>query len=355
MKLSYLGYLGFGGLLGFWEGRFFSLFFLFLLFLADIFPKRGKGLLKIILLFIITAAFISISYFNIMPLTIILYAIPLWMVGFLSVTAFYPPDRNYPTADVMNIIRDPFTKESLEFNEENMEIINHNNGALYRIMNNIPVMMDESKLNGLNKKYSAFYDKFAVFYDISQKMIYSVFYGGEKRKRMEFLTKLEIKAGDTVLETSCGTGGNLHYLPKNAAYFGLDISKGMLSVCLRNLRRWGKKAFLVQGEAENLPYNDASFDAVIHYGGINFFNDKKKAIDEMIRVAKPGARLLVADETEQVAEASKGIPGLEGIYSNKGYDKINVPTDLIPRQMQDIKCDILFDGTIYCITFKKPL
>jgi ubiquinone/menaquinone biosynthesis C-methylase UbiE len=215
--------------------------------------------------------------------------------------------------------------------------------------------MDEGKLEGMNRKYASIYDKFAAFYDLSQKIIYTVFYGGEKRKRMQFLRKLEVRDGETVLETSCGTGGNFHYLPKGAFYHGMDISAGMLAICLKNLNRWGRKAFLVRAEAENLPYKNGSFDVVFQYGGFNFFNDRKKALNEMIRVARPGARLMIADETEQVASASKGLPCIGNIYTNKGYGSIYAPVDMIPEEMENVKCDILFDGTIYCITFRKPL
>lgn len=49
--------------------------------------------------------------------------------------------------------------------------------------------------------------------------------------------------------------------------------------------------------AEDLPFADNSFDIVYHIGGINFFNDKAKAMQEMLRVAKPGTKILIADET----------------------------------------------------------
>ena len=53
---------------------------------------------------------------------------------------------------------------------------------------------------------------------------------------------------------------------------------------------------LLLGNGEQLPVEDETFDGVFHVGGINFFNDKKSAIDEMIRVAKSGARILIADD-----------------------------------------------------------
>lgn len=62
-----------------------------------------------------------------------------------------------------------------------------------------------------------------------------------------------------------------------------------------------RSAELFQGEAERLPFRDAIFD-VVFVGSINFFNDRVRAIAETIRVAKPGTKIVIGDETEKVAK-----------------------------------------------------
>ncbi len=52
---------------------------------------------------------------------------------------------------------------------------------------------------------------------------------------------------------------------------------------------------LVEGEAAHLPFTGHAFDAVLHHGGIAEFGDKKGAIQEMMRVAKPGAKIVICD------------------------------------------------------------
>ena len=90
----------------------------------------------------------------------------------------------------------------------------------------------------------------------------------------------------------------------------------MLAHCQTNLRRWGLQADLYQGNAESLPFADSSFNVVFHVGGINFFNDRALAIGEMIRVARPGSLLLIADETEKhVQEVYEKAPG--GLYKDR--------------------------------------
>ena len=164
---------------------------------------------------------------------------------------------------------------------------------------------------------------------------------------------LEVKPGNSVLETSVGTGLNFRYLPSGVQLSGLDLSPEMLANCQVNLRRWKMDANLYLCNAESLPFADSSFDVVFHVGGINFFNDRGKAIREMIRVAKPGSLLLIADETEkhvkEVYEKSLG-----GYYRNR-KEAVCAPVDLVPAEMEDVRLEPLKNGMFYALTFRKPL
>jgi ubiquinone/menaquinone biosynthesis C-methylase UbiE len=178
--------------------------------------------------------------------------------------------------------------------------------------------------------------------------------GDDRQMRIEYLQELEIKEGDRVLEVSIGTGSNLRYLPSGCEYYGLDISLGMLKRCQRNVRAWGQKAELFHGCAEYLPFADDSFDVVFHAGGIKFFNDKRRAIAEMIRVAKPGSKLVIMDQAEKLAEDVLRVPIARQFF--KGLKEMTVaPIDLVPAEMLDLRLDPVFNGGCYCLQFRKPL
>ena len=83
---------------------------------------------------------------------------------------------------------------------------------------------------------------------------------------------------------------------KTIDFVGADISIGMLKQCKKKYSR-KTNLTLVNCCGEDLPFKDNQFDIVFHVGGINFFNDKELAVKEMIRVAKPNTKLLIADET----------------------------------------------------------
>jgi ubiquinone/menaquinone biosynthesis C-methylase UbiE len=156
-----------------------------------------------------------------------------------------------------------------------------------------------------------------------------------------------------ILEVSIGTGANLRLLPLDAEIHGIDLSMGMLRACRRNLRRQHRDATLYQGEAERLPFRDNSFDLVFHVGGINFFSDRRRALAEMLRVARPGTKVIVSDETEKVvAGLYRRIPFINRFYRNRTAHVIS-PDRLLPSGTQDLHLTSANRNRIYCLTFRK--
>jgi ubiquinone/menaquinone biosynthesis C-methylase UbiE len=165
---------------------------------------------------------------------------------------------------------------------------------------------------------------------------------------------VKVRAGDRVLEVSVGTGGNVWFLPKDADYYGLDISWGMLRQCQRNARKYGREIELVCGSAEHLPFKDTLFGCVFHVGGINFFNDKARAIQEMIRVAKEGTRIVIVDEEEVVVKTTyQRFPIVRRYFQNR-KEAVSAPVDLVPPTMRDLRVEQTLDKRLYILSFVKP-
>jgi ubiquinone/menaquinone biosynthesis C-methylase UbiE len=158
------------------------------------------------------------------------------------------------------------------------------------------------------------------------------------------------------LSVSIGTGRDLKNLSnKNAQYFGIDITRAMLKRCHKKNKKYGFDLFLFNGNAESLPFKDESFDFVYHNGGINFFNNKTNAINEMIRVAKSGTRIFISDETEKLVKDLYDKSDKSRKYYKTRKDAVTMPIDLIPSGMQNIESDdTLFNNQYYFISFKKP-
>jgi len=252
-------------------------------------------------------------------------------------------------------LRSPFTGSPLAVTRvRGNEILTSPSGERFSIRNGIPVFLQPQDLTGDNGKYNHLYETIGGFYDDTQR-VFAAFRGLELDSYFEnYMNLLEAKPGDAVLETSVGTGLNFKYLPPGVKLSGLDLSGEMLANCQSNLRRWGMEADLYLGNAESLPFADASFDVVYTAGAINFFNDRAKAIREMIRVAKPGSLLMVEDETEKYVQGTyEKMPGSGQLYKNR-KQPVTVPIDLIPPEMEEVQLHMLKDDKFYAITFRKP-
>ncbi len=153
-----------------------------------------------------------------------------------------------------------------------------------------------------------------------------------------------------------GTGQQLLNLKNHGVeghFFGNDISYGMLRKCRKNLKKWGIDAGLVQGNAEALPFRDGFFDVVFHVGGFNFFNNKEKAVGEMIRAAKPGAKLYIVDESDSVRDK----PGIIANIISRFLPEREVfapPVKFVPHDMRELKEYSLMDGSFWMVSFQKP-
>jgi len=98
--------------------------------------------------------------------------------------------------------------------------------------------------------------------------------------------------GQRVLDLAAGTGTSSEpYADGGIDVVACDFSEGMLQVG----RRRRPDIDFVQGDAMNLPFEDESFDAATISFGLRNVQDPDKALREMLRVVKPGGRLVVAE------------------------------------------------------------
>lgn len=98
-----------------------------------------------------------------------------------------------------------------------------------------------------------------------------------------------------VLEVAVGTGLNLPFYPAGIRLTGVDRSVAMLDAARTKAVMLGQTPQLVTGVAEDLPFEDASFDTVVCTFALCGFADDRRALLEMVRVLRPGGRLLLAD------------------------------------------------------------
>ena len=101
--------------------------------------------------------------------------------------------------------------------------------------------------------------------------------------------------GPRVLEVSFGTGHLLTRYPGDLEVHGVDLNRRMVETARANLQRTGSRARLVRGNVERLPYRDGVFDSVVSTMAFSGYPDGERALDELLRVLRPGGRLAIVD------------------------------------------------------------
>ncbi|SON63805.1 Phthiotriol/phenolphthiotriol dimycocerosates methyltransferase [Mycobacterium simulans] len=111
-------------------------------------------------------------------------------------------------------------------------------------------------------------------------------------------------AGKKVLEVSCGAGGGASYIARNlgpASYTGLDLNPASINLCRERHKVPGLD--FVQGDAQDLPFPDETFDAVINVEASHQYPDFRGFLAEVTRVLRPGGHFLYADSRRPAAVA----------------------------------------------------
>ena len=108
-------------------------------------------------------------------------------------------------------------------------------------------------------------------------------------------TQVDLR-GKQVLEVSCGHGGGASFLTRTlhpARYTGLDLNPTGIAFCRQRHQVAGLD--FVPGDAENLPFPDATFDAVLNVEASHCYPHFERFLAEVARVLKPGGHFLYAD------------------------------------------------------------
>ncbi len=148
-----------------------------------------------------------------------------------------------------------------------------------------PTAFLADKLRALN-----FYRVFSAAYDILNPHLYT------DSMRAEAVSLFSHSAHLRVLDVGCGTGyTTVGILDGSDAceVIGLDMNPRQLHRAAQKLKPERVRTSLSRGDAENLPFQDATFDAVVSVGAVEYFPDPEKALSEMARVAKANGKVVV--------------------------------------------------------------
>jgi ubiquinone/menaquinone biosynthesis C-methylase UbiE len=136
-------------------------------------------------------------------------------------------------------------------------------------------------------------DFFVRFMDEAQKP------PGIQASKQRMLDRAALSAGDAVLDVGCGPGDDLFAIANLVGpagrLVGLDASEVMIAEARRRAAKRGLHVRFEIGDATALPFADGAFDLCRAARVLEHLADPRKALAEMVRVTRPGGRIVVFD------------------------------------------------------------
>jgi len=116
----------------------------------------------------------------------------------------------------------------------------------------------------------------------------------------ELCEAVDVLPGERVLDVACGAGnGAIAASRRHTEAVGVDYVAALLERARERAAAEGYEIEFIEGDAEALPFEDASFDVVLSTFGVMFAPDQRRAADELLRVCKPGGRIGMANWTPE--------------------------------------------------------
>lgn len=117
---------------------------------------------------------------------------------------------------------------------------------------------------------------------------------------LDFLDRQALEKGMTLLDVACGAGQlTIPAAKRGIMVTGLDLAQNLVEQAQEKAKKAGLDIRIEQGDAEALPYPDASFDAVMSLFGAMFAPRPELVAAEMLRVCRPGGKIIMGNWTPE--------------------------------------------------------
>jgi len=215
------------------------------------------------------------------------------------------------------------------------------------------------------EQVAAMFDDIASKYDFLNRFLSVGIDIGWRKKAIRQITALQPK---TILDVATGTADvaiMASGILKPEKIVGIDISDGMLEVGRQKVEKAGLNGIieLLNGDSETINFKDGSFDAVTVAFGVRNFQHLEKGLSEILRVLKPGGKLVVLEFSQPK------MPGVKSMYNlymklicpnvgklfSKNRNAYKYLDESIKKFPEGKNFTLILDNLGYSNTYCKPL
>jgi SAM-dependent methyltransferase len=161
----------------------------------------------------------------------------------------------------------------------------------------------------------------------------------------EFIARLALHPGESVLDVACGTGNlAIPAARAGARVIGLDIAANLIAKARLEARAAGCVIAFEVGDAEAIPYDDGFFDTTATMFGAMFAYRPERAAAELLRVTRPGGRVAMANWTpdgvvgEMLSAHTALVPPPPGVPSPLAWGVEDVVRETFGSRVTSLTC-----------------
>jgi len=162
----------------------------------------------------------------------------------------------------------------------------------------------------------------------------------------EFVERLRLTPGTRVLDVACGTGNTaIPAARQGAIVTGVDIASNLIEQARARAREAAVQVEFREGDAEQLPFVDGSFDVIISVFGAMFAPRPERVASELLRVCRPGGKIAMGNWTptgfvgKMFALNAKYVPPPPGIPAPSMWGDEAVVRERFGRGAKQITCN----------------
>lgn len=148
--------------------------------------------------------------------------------------------------------------------------------------------------------------------------VYDFTFGAVTRRGRRRVARAVNQIGGEVLEVGVGTGLSLPFYANGLTVTGIDASAEMLEKARRRMSetRTCEVRALLQMDARNMAFDDASFDVVVATHVVSVVPEPERVVAEMARVCRPGGRVIITNHFARTKGVLAAIEGLMAPLDN---------------------------------------